>query len=142
AAGRETFDGGHFLPVGLHSKHQARADSFTVDEDGTRATNAMLAAEMRPCESQVVAQKVCQRAARFGQSFTTDAIDNQFNHLLLACHRKTSSRNYRTRCAASVKARRTSLVATYVRYAALAWTSAGGSSTLAASAAAATMALS
>src|SRR5260370_42471644 len=50
----------------------------------------MLAAEMGSGESQVVAQEVCQSATRLGQSLAMDAIDSQFNHLLFACHRKTS----------------------------------------------------
>src|SRR6266436_2900482 len=112
ASRREALDGGHLLLVGLHREHQARAYRFAVNEHRTRAADAMLAAKMGSGESQVVAQEVCQRATRLGQSLAMDAIDSQFNHLLFACHRKTSPGDYWARCAASVKARRTRLVAT------------------------------
>src|SRR5207244_6987932 len=112
---------------------------ISVDQDGTGAADPVLAAKMGAREFQVVAQEIRQRAARLGQSFTVGTVDGQFNDLFFTRHLSSSLGDQWARCAASARARRTRLVATYVRYAALAWTSPGGSMSLTTSAAAAAM---
>ena len=61
ALGREAFDGAHFLAVGLHRQHEARTRSAAVDKHGAGAAHAVLAAQMRTGELQLVAQEIRER---------------------------------------------------------------------------------
>ena len=62
---REPFDGGDAAAVGLRREHQARADGGAIDDHRAGAAHAMLAADMRAGEQEIVTQKVAQQQARF-----------------------------------------------------------------------------
>ena len=63
--------------VGLHAEHEARAGRRAVDEDGARAADAVLAAEVRARVAEVVAQHVGQRAARLDRDLVARAVDRE-----------------------------------------------------------------
>src|SRR5258708_21608136 len=104
----------------------------------------MWGGKVGPGGFQVMAEKIRQRLSRFGQPFPMLPIHSEFNDLLFASHNVFVSfgglNDYFARCTASVSARRTRFVATYLRYSTLAWTSPGGSISLTTSGAAAAIA--
>ena len=61
---RKTFDCRDLAAVRLHGEHEARAHGASVAEHGACAAYAMLAAGMRPCQQQALAQTVEQAHAR------------------------------------------------------------------------------
>src|SRR2546430_1021103 len=61
---RETLDGGDAVAVRLHRVHEAGTHGFAVQHHRARAADAVLAADVRAGEEQVVAQPVDQRQAR------------------------------------------------------------------------------
>src|ERR1700687_416903 len=60
---RQAFDGGD-LAVDLNGKHQAGAHGRAIDDNGARAANAVLAADMGTGELEVMTQAIGQRGAR------------------------------------------------------------------------------
>jgi hypothetical protein len=53
------------MVVGLHRQHQAGTHRQTIEQHGTGAADAMLAADMGACERQIVAQEIAEQHARF-----------------------------------------------------------------------------
>ena len=60
----QRLDGAHRPPVGLHREHQARAHGLAVDLHRARSADAVLAADVRAGQPEVVAQEVGQQRAR------------------------------------------------------------------------------
>jgi hypothetical protein len=74
AAG-QAFDGGDFMFVSLHRQHQAGSDRAAVKQHRTGSADAVLAAEMRAGQTQLVAQKISERGAhvdRFSKLLPVD----------------------------------------------------------------------
>src|SRR5438105_12186066 len=61
---REPFDGDHLGALRLYGKHEARAYGSPVDDDGAGAAHAMLAADMRASQPQMMAQAIGERQPR------------------------------------------------------------------------------
>ena len=72
AAIGQPFDGLDRSPVGLHGERQTAPHDLAVDANRAGAANAMLAADMRAGQSELVAQKIRQMRAwldlRFARS--------------------------------------------------------------------------
>src|SRR5690242_8695027 len=86
----ESLDGRHLLPVGLHREHQAGACGAALDEHGARAAHAVLAADVRAGEAELVAQEIGERQARLHGALVALAIDRdaelaQVLHCASAC---------------------------------------------------------
>ena len=66
----KTLDGYDLCPFGLHRKHAARFDRFTVDMNDACPALAGVAADMRPRETQLLAQEVDEQGTvfRFGRN--------------------------------------------------------------------------
>ena len=58
AIARQAFDRRHVVALGLYGKHQARPHRHSVEEHGATAAHAVLAADMRAGEPEVVAEMV------------------------------------------------------------------------------------
>src|SRR5262245_66068814 len=86
---RETFDGGDLRALGLHREHEARAHCRAVDQHRAGAADAVLAADMRAGEAEVMAQAVGERQPRLDADFDLFAVDfESYGHgdlTLLAC---------------------------------------------------------
>ena len=57
----KTLNGPDLMAVGLRRQHDARPCRFVVEEDGARAADAVLAADMRAGQSEILADKVAQQ---------------------------------------------------------------------------------
>jgi len=71
----EAFNRDHFLIFGLHGEHQARAHCGAIDQHGTCAAYTVLAAHMRSCKPQSMAQAVGKRQPRLDFDLDWLAID-------------------------------------------------------------------
>ena len=65
----EPLHGCHFPTVELHGKAEARVDPLTVDQHGAGAAGTLIAALLRACQFEVLAQRVEQAHSRFKQEF-------------------------------------------------------------------------
>src|SRR5262245_19425417 len=74
---REALDRDQLRAVGLHREHQAGARGLAVDQDRARTTNAVLAADVRPREAEVLADEVDQQLARGAAALAWHAVDRQ-----------------------------------------------------------------
>ena len=63
----EAFDGRHLMTLGLDREHQARPHRRTVQQNRAAATYAVLAADVRPGQAEIVAEMVREEAARIGR---------------------------------------------------------------------------
>ena len=61
---RQPFDRVHAPAVGLHREHEAAAHDLAVHAHGAGAAHAVLAADVRAGEAQLLAQEVDQVLAR------------------------------------------------------------------------------
>src|SRR5437588_12475613 len=52
------FNGSENHPIGLYCQHETGAHSFAIEKDGTATTDAMLAADMCPCEVKFMTEKI------------------------------------------------------------------------------------
>src|SRR5207248_11461733 len=73
----QAFDGLDAATVGLHGEHEAAAHDLAVDAHGARTTDAVLTADVRAGEAQLVTQEVDQMHARCNPARYLDAIDRQ-----------------------------------------------------------------
>ncbi len=73
--GPQSLDGENLVAIGLHGEHQAGADRLSVEQDGARAAHAVLAADVRAGQTQLVAQEVAQQQARLDGPFILGAVD-------------------------------------------------------------------
>src|SRR3954453_11592356 len=71
----QALDRRYLRPVGLDREHQAGPDGGAVDEDGARAADAVLAADMRAGQPEVVAEKVRQQQPRRHARLELAAVD-------------------------------------------------------------------
>src|SRR5258705_2091779 len=73
----QPFDGLHPAAVRLHREHQAAAHDLAVDPQGARAAYAVLAADMRPGEAELLSQEIHQVLARRHAPADLRAVDRQ-----------------------------------------------------------------
>src|SRR5947209_1880319 len=52
------FNGSENHAIGLYGQHKTGAHSFTIEKNGTATTNAMLTADMRPCQVKFMTEKI------------------------------------------------------------------------------------
>src|SRR5438552_7526988 len=88
---RQAFDGGDVGAVRLHGEHRARLHRLAVDEDGTGAANARLAANVRPGQTARIAQIVHEQDTRLDGVIAWGVVDaepnrNGHGHLPVAAH--------------------------------------------------------
>ena len=81
-AGVQTLDGRHLPAIRLHGEEQAGADGFTVEEYGAGAADAVLAADVRARQAQVVAQEIAQQQARLDFALIRAAIYRKGDRML------------------------------------------------------------
>ena len=75
--GRDALDGQDLVAVRLHREHQARARRVAVEQDGAGAADAVLAAQMRAGEAELVAQEIGERPAYLDLFLVALAVDGQ-----------------------------------------------------------------
>ena len=80
---RQSLNRRDVFAICLYGKHQAGADSFSTDQDGTRSADAVLTSKVRPGEFHVVAQEVGQRLTRLYASFTGNSVDSECHDMFL-----------------------------------------------------------
>ena len=68
----------------LYRKHQAGSDCCAIDDDGAGATYAMLAADMRTGQREVMSQTVGQRSSCLGSYLDPTAVYRELHLHLLA----------------------------------------------------------
>ena len=73
--GRQALDRRHRGAVDLDGEHQARAHRLTVHQHGAGAADAVLAADVRAGEAELVAQEVAEEQARLDVGGVGRAID-------------------------------------------------------------------
>ena len=61
--GGNPLDGENIMAVRLHREHQAGARGAIVEQDGASAADAVLAAQMRAGQSELMADEIRQRDA-------------------------------------------------------------------------------
>jgi hypothetical protein len=75
----QSFDGGDFVAVGLHGKHQTGADWLSIEQDCARAANAVLAADVGSRQTEVVPDKVAQQKTGFDRALVLVAVHRDGN---------------------------------------------------------------
>ena len=91
ALGGQAFDCRHARAVGLHREHQAGANGLVVDQHGAGTADAVLAADVRAGELQVMAEEVGEQQARLDFACERGAIDGQSDRDQ-AGHRATTAK--------------------------------------------------
>src|SRR5581483_11632166 len=81
----EAFDRHDLAALRLHSEGQARADAPTVEEDGAGAADAVLAADVRAGQPELVAEEVGEQRAGLAVAAPRYAVDRQLDHAANAC---------------------------------------------------------
>src|SRR4029078_4093832 len=71
----ERLDGRDLLAVGLDGERDAGADRLAVHEDGARPADAVLAADVRADEVEVLAQEVDEQGPRLDVALVADPVD-------------------------------------------------------------------
>src|SRR5580698_131405 len=94
----KALDGADFLALRLNGEHQAGAHRLVVDNYGTGAADAVLAADMGASLAAIVADGVDQRLARLDADRIIAAVDGErdvelFGHALNAQPRGSTSEN-------------------------------------------------
>src|SRR5262249_39571035 len=79
AVGRQPFDRGDGGTVRLDREHRARLDGLAVDQDGARAADAGLAADVRAGQIAVIAQVVDEQHARLDGVLARGVVDGDAN---------------------------------------------------------------
>src|SRR5919198_870865 len=77
AARRETLDRRDLAVVGLDREQGARLHRAPVEVDRAGATEGRVAADLRPSEPEVVAEKVDEQRARLDLRLVPDAVDGE-----------------------------------------------------------------
>ena len=62
----ERFDGANVVSIGLYGEHDTGADWFTVEQDGTRAADAMLTSNMGAGETEVLPDEIAEHGPSGG----------------------------------------------------------------------------
>ena len=73
----QAFHRSDFPPIGLHRQRETGTLCDAIDQDGARATHAMLAAHMHPRRTQVVTQKIREQASWFDVGAALAAVEGQ-----------------------------------------------------------------
>src|SRR5689334_12244959 len=76
---RKPFDRDDFAVLSLHREHQAAADRLAIEEHCAGTTNPVLAADMRPGQSQLMAQAIGKRQARLDRNLDLMTVDLEAN---------------------------------------------------------------
>jgi hypothetical protein len=71
----QALDRRHFVAFRLDGEHQAGAHRRTVEQNGAAPAHAVLAADVRAGQAEVVAQVVGQEAARIRRRWMRGAVD-------------------------------------------------------------------
>src|SRR5215472_16468486 len=71
----ETLDRLHLGAVGLHGEHQAGARGPPLDDDRAGATDAVLTADMRSCQANLLAEEVGEIGAHIDVGLDGPAVD-------------------------------------------------------------------
>src|SRR3954451_3513577 len=89
----QPLDGLDVQVVGLDAEHEAGARRLALDEHGAGATDAVLAADVRAGEAEVVAQHVGERAPGLDHGLAADAVDGDRDEVRIAhaCSRSRSA---------------------------------------------------
>src|SRR5882672_6910292 len=130
----ETLDGGDAVAVRLHCVHEAGAHGLPVEHHRARAADAVLAADVRSREAQLVPQPVDQRQPRGHGRLAANAVDLDRDRMERLAHCALA------RSRASRRARAASTRPRWRRYSFVACRSLPGSVSFAASAAASSIA--
>ena len=85
-------DGLDLGAVRLHGEQQARADGDAVEPDGARAADAVLAPDVRPGQSERVAQEVGEQEPRLDLFAVAPPVDRDVDHVTRPTARSTSTR--------------------------------------------------
>ena len=80
--GGNPLDGENIMAVRLHREHQAGARGAIVEQDGASAADAVLAAQMRAGQAELMADEIRQRDADLDFLLVALAVDGQRD---LAC---------------------------------------------------------
>lgn len=72
---RQALDCRHLVAFGLHSEHQARPHGLAIQQNRAAPAHPVLATDMRPGETEVVAQVVGKQAPRIRWGRVRDPID-------------------------------------------------------------------
>ena len=75
AGRRHPFDGRHLVTVSLGGEHEAGTHGETVEEHGAGSAHAVLTADMRARQVEILTQEVGERRAQVHVSFVVLAID-------------------------------------------------------------------
>ncbi len=75
------------MAVCLHRKHQAGARRAVIEQDGARAADAVLAAEVRASETKLMADEIRESDADLDLFLVPLAVDGQANFAALS-HRR------------------------------------------------------
>ena len=73
----EALDGQHLGAIGLDGQHRAGLDRPPVDVDGAGAALAGVAADVRPGQVEVLAQRLDQEASRLDVQLAGRPIDDE-----------------------------------------------------------------
>jgi hypothetical protein len=76
----EPFDGNDIRLIRLHGKHQAGPYRRPIHDNGARATDPVLAADMCACQFKLMAQTIGERRASFHSGGDGFAIDSKSHH--------------------------------------------------------------
>src|SRR5262249_27894168 len=76
---RERLDRGDRLAVALHREHEARARTRAAHEHGARAADAVLAADVRASELELVAQEIHEREPRLDRPLVRPTVHGHFD---------------------------------------------------------------
>jgi hypothetical protein len=96
---RHPFDRSDFPPIGLDCEQQAGTDRLTVEKNGAGAAHPMLASDMRPGQSKLVAQVIAQEQARLHLAGMAHAVDGDVDFVELEGHELLSGVRFRRRAA-------------------------------------------
>jgi hypothetical protein len=73
----DAFDRRDLTTLALHGQHEARTNEGAVHEERTGTTDAVLATDMRPGESKIFANEICQVLARTDAPGLFPSVDRQ-----------------------------------------------------------------
>ena len=82
--GAERLNRFNVLSFDLAGEGEAGQGAFSVYENGATAAHAVFAADMGPCQTCVMPDKVAQQSSGFDFVAVRSSVDGQFNSLL--CH--------------------------------------------------------
>src|ERR687885_823721 len=71
----KALDGFDLAPVGLDAEDEAGPDRETVEQNGARTADAVLASQVRSCVTEIMTQHIGKGPSRFDLDFMSVAID-------------------------------------------------------------------